>query len=75
MKTVLLLEDNPNDVERVLNILRDFVLVSVVTNRNTFIVALVENRFDLIIVDLCVPTFLEFETVKLSRNKQPTQKE
>ena len=71
MKLILLLEDNINDRELILRSLRNTVLVCPVDNRYDYIAALVENKFDLIVCDLNVHTFLDFETVILARTKQP----
>ena len=71
MKLALLLEDNLNDIVLILRSLRNIVLVTPVTDRRDYVQALVENKFDLIICDLNVHTFLDFETVILAQAKQP----
>ena len=71
MKIILLLEDNPNDVELILRALRGVVLVCPVHARGDYVTALIENSFDMIVCDLNVHTFLEFETVTLAKAKQP----
>lgn len=71
MKLVLLLEDNINDKELILRSLKNLVLVCPTSERYEYITALVENKFDMIICDLNVFTFLEFETVTLAKAKQP----
>lgn len=71
MKLVFLLEDNPNDTELILRALRGLVLVCPVSYRNDYIVGLAENEFDLIVCDLNVFTFLDFETVTIARAAKP----
>ncbi len=71
MKLVLLLEDNSNDLILILRALRNVVLVCPVSYRHDYIMALVENKWDLIITDLNVHTFLNFETVDIAKAKQP----
>jgi len=71
LKTALILEDEWNDIHLIHRVLRGVVLTCFVTDRKDYVHALIENKFDIIITDLNVHTFLDFETVTLARTKQP----
>lgn len=71
MKSIMLLEDSWLDIELTWRITRKIGLLTIVKDRKDFVQALTENHFDLIIVDLGIPTFLDFETVETAHNLQP----
>ena len=72
MKLVLLLEDESNDIELVLRSLEKLVLICPVRTREEYIKALRENSWNLLILDLKVPKFSDFETITIARDLKPS---
>ena len=72
-QTILAVDDKPNTLEMLTNILADQFYILTVSNAGSALKAIKQNDFDYLFLDLCMPDFSGFEVLdtylKSARNK------